>query len=358
MSQFTPLDLEILEEILYSSLTISLKNLAASLDQREEKVEETLKKLESADLLTLKGDLISVDKEMRKYYEFQILKFEEGFQPGLEFFFALLRTVPIQLLPNWYSIPRTSNNIFDSLIEKYFLTPQLFQRYLIDLTVPDPIYHKIIEDLFREPALELSAPFLIHKYKLSRAAFDEILLYLEFSFVCCLCYKKVGSQFEEVVTPFCEWKNYLLFLKTTAPKPILEEERIVKNSPAKAQTLSEVQQALHLFRFESIASFSERAVREAEKTITRAAYLGWVFFEDFFKGMTAVLHDDQLIALKRSGKSWKYALPSYSEEEKQFIKSIIFDHLAPLGLTATGAYAGKDCFCVTPLGQKLFGNHA
>ena len=44
----------------------------------------------------------------------------------MEFIQLLLRKVPIDILPTWYPIPRTSNSIFDSLIEKYMKTPSNF----------------------------------------------------------------------------------------------------------------------------------------------------------------------------------------------------------------------------------------
>lgn len=436
MSQFTALDLEVLEEILYSPLTLSFRNLAKVLEVDKEPLLKSLQKLEVSGLLTVSGDLIAIDKEMRKYYEFQILKFDEDFKPGMEFFLSLLRKVPIQVLPSWYSIPRTSNNIFDSLIEKYFLTPQIFQRYLMELNFSDPVYQMMIDDVFKSPELEVSSQFLMEKYRLSRNQFDEMILHLEFSFVCCLGYKKVDGCFEEIVAPFYEWQQYLFFLKAVRPEPIIDEDKVVRktNSEFKAvenlsfflteakkqplplkkaklgrhlltkpfpeiseeethHALSKLialklgdivsgrfyaldsandwldlkleNRALYIYRhplnrFEkeglSAELFSERCVREAEKSIARVANVGWVDFEDFFKGITASLHDHQTVILKRTGKSWKYTIPTYSEEEKLFVKTVIFDYLSELGITAVGAHHGKDCFCVTALGQKLFGN--
>ncbi len=435
MSQFTARDLEVLEEILYSPLTISFRNLAKTLELEKEPLLKSLQKLETSGLLSVSGDLIVVDKEVRKYYEFQILKFDEDFKPGMEFFLALLRKVPIQVLPSWYSIPRTSNNIFDSLVEKYFLTPQIFQRYLMELNFSDPIYQMMIEDLFQSPTFEVSSQFLMEKYQLSRSQFDEMLLHLEFSFVCCLGYKKIEDRLEEIVSPFYEWKQYLLFLKAATPETISEEKiarktdsefkfiehltfflreakkqplALKKGKPGRHllsklfpdiseeethQSLSKLitlklgdivsgrfyaldsandwldmkleNQALYIYRhplnrFEkegfSVELFSERCLREAEKSIARVASAGWVYFEDFFKGITSSLHDHQTVILKRMGKTWKYTIPTYSEEEKLFVKTVIFDYLSELGITAVGTHEGKDCFCVTELGQKLFGN--
>lgn len=435
MSQFSALDLEVLEEILYSSLTLSLKSLAKTLKIEKEKLLVILEKLKTSGLLTINDDTLIIDKEMRKYYEFQILKFDENFKPGMEFFLGLLRKVPIQTLPTWYSIPRTSNNILDSLIEKYFITPQIYQRYLMDLNFSDPLFNAIIEDVFNSPNLELPSKELIEKHGLSRAAFDEILLHLEFSFVCCISFKKVDDSWQEVVSPFNEWRQYQLFLRNSAPPVIHEEksiERTKKTDFAFVEELSNILQhackepialkknkpgvysltksipgvaaedeqraiakliqlkladivsgrlyalesandwldlklenrALSIFRHPfhrfdkegfSPDLFSERALREAEKSITRVAGSGWVYFDDFVKATFVPLNDHQSVMLKRIGKSWKYMLPSYSDEEKLFLKTVIFDYLSDVGITITGKHQGRDCFCVTSLGCKFFG---
>ena len=113
MSQFTSLDLEVLEEILYSSLTVPIKKLAKNLEIEEAKVLPALEKLSKTGLLLIDKDSVVVDKEMRKYFEVQIQKFDEDFVPGMDFLQSLLRKVPIHILPTWYSIPRTSNNILN-----------------------------------------------------------------------------------------------------------------------------------------------------------------------------------------------------------------------------------------------------
>lgn len=436
MSEFTSLDLEVLEEILYSSLTLSLKNLAKTLDLDKEQLRPILEKLQGSGLLTVSDDSILIDKEMRKYYEFQILKFDEDFKPGMDFFQGLLRKVPIQVLPSWYSIPRTSNNIFDSLVEKYFLTPQIFHRYLMELNFGDPVYNEIIKDVYQSENFELPSKVLIEKYHLTRRAFDEMLLHLEFSYVCCLAYKKVNGTLQEMVSPFHEWREYHLFLRDTKPPSIKKEEDIQrrkktdfafieemstlleharkeplalkKTKPGQytlskpvahlteenaQQALSKLIQlkladvvsnrvyalesandwldmklenrALYVYRHPlnhfqkeglSVELVSERALREAEKSIVRALDCGWVYFDDLIKGITVSLNEHQIVMLKRAGKSWKYTLPTYSEEEKMFLKTVIFDYLFEVGMTAIGKHQGNDCFCVTPLGHKFFGS--
>jgi len=448
MSQFSATDLEVLEEILYSSLVIPIKKLAKSLEIEESRVVASLQKLSKTALLSYDAENVSVDKDMRKYFEAQIQKFDEDFVPGMDFLQSLLRKVPIHILPTWYSIPRTSNNIFDSLIEKYLQTPQIFQRYLMELTFGDPILKGIIDDVYNADNLEVSGADIIEKYQLSKEQFEEYMLHLEFNFVCCLGYKKIDDQWHEKVTPFHEWKEYITFLKTSDISLSIDEEKVQKKRPndysfvqdiavilekAKKQPLamekteegyiipqrkilqtllpsftdlnfeaSALEEYIHSLvskiqliklaevtdkkltlnerahewlemRLESRAMFlyrhplnrpltlgtaeslcNEKSLREAEKSIGRALNKGWVLFDDFFKGVCVPLNEDGYITLKRTGRSWKYALPEYSENDILFIRTVIFDWLFEAGIVQVGKVSGKDCFKVTSIGHSLF----
>ena len=99
---------------------------------------------------------------------------------------------------------------------------------------------------------------------------------------------------------------------------------------------------------------SERNIREAEKSIKRALHGKWVFFDDFVKGILVPLSEHSVIALKKTGKNWKYSLPVYSEEEKALIKATIFEWLFETGMVAAGSSNGRDCFAVTPFGRFFF----
>src|SRR3990167_5988577 len=215
MSDFSTLDVDILGEILFSPLKISAKKLARNVGCEESALLATLKKLSQSGLLTVQGDNILVDKDKRKYFEFQITRFDPSFKPDMEFLQGILRKVPIHLLPVWYAIPRTSNNIFESIVEKYLLTPQIYQRYLMELNFGDPLMSAIIQDVFAAPDFKISSTDLISKYNLPRAHFEEILLLLEFNFVCCLTYEKADDHWLEFVAPFHEWHEYLRLIKST-----------------------------------------------------------------------------------------------------------------------------------------------
>lgn len=229
ISQLSACDLELLQEILYSPLKIAFQDLSNALNYEEKKLIFSLKKFIKSGLLSLNGSIIIVDKEKRKYFATRIIAFEPDFKPGMEFLQGLLKKVPIHTLPVWYNISRTSDRIFDSIVEKYLLTPQIFQRYLSALQFPDPIMEEILKDLLEAPEHLLYATDLMVKYSLSLEQFQTIVLLLEFHFVCCLTYKKIDSKWTEVLTFFQEWKDYLLFLRKTEP-PTLCATSVIKES--------------------------------------------------------------------------------------------------------------------------------
>jgi len=448
MAQLDASDIHVLEEILYSSITISIKKLSKTLDIPEAKLRLCLEKIEKTKLFTISGEILLVDKEMRKYYESQLLKFDKDFKPGMDFLQSLLRKVPIHVLPTWYSIPRTSNNIFDSITEKYLYTPQIFQRYLMELTFDEPILSNIIQDVYQAPNCILSAQKLIEKYHLSKEQFEEYMLILEFSFVACLGYTQEGEHLVEQVSPFHEWAEFLRFAHNTIPEAIKEESQIeifrsnpfsfiqdmsailtaAKKKPLSltippsgnfsfeegklAEILSEAEnlhekdpqviayirrlieklrliklaeiidgrlyalesaahfldmreenRAIHLFRHPinqlkpgsvNPHLYTERNLREAEKSINRVLYSGWILFDDFVKGVIIPLSDESAVVLKKIGKTWKYTLPEYTEEEYAFIRETVLEWLYEAGIVMKGVIQGKACFCVTPFGQSLF----
>ena len=447
MSCFSDRDLEVLEEILYSSIQIPLEKLAKNLDLSKETLMPTLEKLSQTGLLTLSEDKVFVDKDMRKYFEVQIEKFSEDFTPGMDFLQGLLKKPPIHVLPIWYSIPRTSNNIFDSLVEKYLQTPQIFQRYILELNLGEPILKNIIQDVYSAPGFEITSDDLMDKYQISREIFEEYMLHLEFSFVCCLGYKKKGEVWIEIVTPFHEWREYLRFLETTETKKIADPSKVQLKRPSefsfvqdlalildqtqkKPLTLIATQdslcfspeskkqliplfpgsnidenindtylntllfkltvlrlanaisgelhiteaglewlgmrldsQALYLYRHPkneiqsydfTPENYSEKALKEAEKSICRVLHKDWVFYDEFQKGIIAPLRDEHAICLKKVGRNWAYTVPNYTEQDAKFIQATVLQRLFEAGLVQVGTLEGRDCFRVTSLGQTLF----
>lgn len=426
LSQLTSHEYALLEEILFSSIRTSVRKIAKSIDLTEDEALPILQKLSKTGLISFEGDTIVVDKERRKYFETEIEKFDEKFEPGMEFLQQLLKKVPIHVLPHWYAIPRTSNNIFESLIEKYLLTPHIFQRYLLDINFPDPTLAAIAQDLFKAPHFELTTDEIQKKYRLSAEQVQEAMLNLEFHFICTFVYRKHDDKWQEVVTPFHEWKEYLSFLKETTPTCISETKKIQryrpsdfsfvddmtailahakkeptfldqKNGSVKLATptpddhyvkrlilkieqvelarldgrkfsiteaglewldLRSENKALYLYRHSSninSASLNEKSIREIEKSILRILHSGWVRFSDFIRGVYVPIREGQSVALRKTGKHWKYQRPVYTPEELILIQTVVLEHLFEAGVIALGTFEGEVCLSVTPFGQSLFG---
>lgn len=443
LSQFSIKELEVLEEILYSSILIPIPKLCTSLELEEEDLTQILTKIEETGLFRIEAGQILVDKEMRKYFESQIVKFGPDFKPGMEFLQGLMRKVPIHVLPSWYAIPRASDNIFDSLVEKYLLTPAIFHRHLEEIFSHEPLLGAIVQDVYASPSLSLLGREVMEKHHLSREQFEEVLLSLEFQFALCLSYTKTEGIWEEMVTPFQEWKEHLAFLRETQPVPITTTDQIIRKRPSDFAFLEDVHHLLTLVRKyplpiypslpekEDLAliakkmgyqaedlSFSqylekmvrkvravrlvdvvegrlyvldtanewlemeieekaiffhrhplnhleephlpphlctERALREAEKSIVRVLNSGWVYFDDFVRSVTAALAEGSAVMLKKQGKHWRYERPHYGPEEIALLHTTILEWLFEIGITAVGTHNGRECFSVTPFGQSLFG---
>lgn len=448
MATFSTFDVEVLEEILHSSLRLTVPKLCDTLDADIEELEPSLEKLEKTGLFERNSDQLVVDKEMRKYYEGQILKFDDEFESNMDFLQGLLRKVPIHVLPVWYSIPRSATNIFEALLDKYLGSPRKYQRYLLELNLEDPILNGIMERVFNAPDFKVRSRDLREEFGLSREEFEECLLHLEFNFICCLSYNQIGNQWKEVVTPFHEWREFLRFRRDRMPTkldasrverlrtpefafvqdatallqampiavsegrhyycyrldevelarlarlcdgipPLTEanreryatyfgqligklclveiaEERGGVVSPSEygkewlELPIEEKAMAIHRHPHNSLLSReldprlqTERNLREVERSLEWITQLGWVLFDDFVRGVIVPIGGAEEIKLEKKGRKWQYTLPSYTDEERLFIRATIFERLFEAGLVAVGRYEGHDCFCVTSFGRGI-----
>jgi hypothetical protein len=387
LAESSVFDLEVLEAILFSPLKILIKKLAQSLESQERDLHPILQKLSAIGLIQLQNGLIQVDKERRKYFEFQIGRFGEDFKPNIDFLQGLLKLVPIQVLPSWYAIPRTANSIFESIVEKMLANPQVYERVLDELHVLDPICSGLVGDLLAAPSLQLLASEVRAKYGLSQEKFQELMIQLEFRFLCFTAYRKEQGKWQEWVVPLYEWQRHLLFLRKTEP-PVLDAARVAHPTDefsvlkkmedsliqmpfllegADGQILEKLvwlrlaeyrdgkawategskewlrlsleQRAILLYRNPSLFG-SERNVREGEKIIKRVLHGKWVLFEDLLRGAQ----------IGMSG----WMIPKYTEAEIRFLKALVFDWLFSCNMVRLGTYEKRTCLAVTPFGQNFF----
>lgn len=222
-------EVEVLKEIIYNSLTFPIEDLASIFSVDEETLSPILAKLCQTGLFTVDSNKITVNKDMRRYYEAQIEKFDEDFCPNMEFIFSLLSQVPIHVLPQWYSIPKSTDNIYSSIIEKYFSTPTAYERFLREQDFENDSMQGIMEDVFKSEELKVPASRLREKYDLSREEFEECMLHLEFNFICYLTYDPVDGYWEEHVTAFHEWSQYQKKKNIMQPQSITDRDNLEKH---------------------------------------------------------------------------------------------------------------------------------
>jgi hypothetical protein len=426
-------ELKVLEEILFSSLQFSIESLSDNLDLPVDEVYAHLEKLAALNLFNFDGRNLQVDKDKRKYFETQITRFEEDFEPNLDFFQNILKCLPIEVLPSWYHVPRTSNNIFQSLIDKHLLTPQIYQRYIIDHTSMNELTALVAKDVFDHTELRIPVTNIMQKYELSRHDFEELALQLEFHILAFVSYHN-GI---EVMTPFHEWREYLLSLKenqsgnledVTPLRPyefafiqdmhelinltekanieiyfskekdsfsveptavpliqasiaadkeyiqklvnklltlglaVVEETFLKPTKAAKEWSMIPIMQRAHItFKHphnmlsmqKTSGLATQRSIIEIQKSLSAVKDLGWIYFDDFMTFAMIALNEDKQVTLKKIGRSWSYALPKYSEEEKEFIRQVVTEWLFESGITQIGKKDDKLAFRLTSLGKSI-----
>ncbi|MBA3722169.1 MAG: hypothetical protein H0W88_07200 [Parachlamydiaceae bacterium] len=423
LAQLSAFEVRVFQDIIHNSLKISIPELAETLEVKKDLLMPALTKLKPSKLFKIDHETLVVDKEMRKYYESQIEKFDEDFEPNIAFLQDILSKVPINVLPLWYAVPRSSDNIVASIIEKYLITPETYRLHLEELQFDEPILHKIIQDIYEAPNFKVPSSKLLTKYKLTREKFEEYILLLEYHFVCCIRYENIKDQWHEIVSPFQEWLDYINFEVNTKPEPIknpksvnitvdskqfafiFDMQTILKAAKKNPIPTKDVKTLLDrpkkyldhlifkLIQLELISEapykitkkgtawllkspaeqsaqlatdplniltsipdssplYTPRNFRLIEKNLVkRLPPNDWVYVDDFLKGFISPIADTDSVVLKNKGKKWRYVLPEYTKEEKQFIRDAIIERCFELGLIITGTHLGKDCIILSPFGR-------
>lgn len=398
MAHLTADAVNVLTEILDGSLKTSVSCIANSTDLSLESVGLILSDLAPLKLFIKHGDSLVIDKEARKYLESQIVKYDDDYEYGMDFLQGLMAKIPPHKLSDWYGLSKTSDNLFLSIVEKNLATPQIYKRYLEELVIEFPHASKIGKDVLSSPDLSIKASDLMDKYNMTHEVFEECMLHLEFNCICCLGYRLNNQKWEEIVVPFQEWKEFVLFKQKTIPQRIetihkiqqeysedfgflkaLTEHLILnKDGSEKMQNImSMVTDSLQLtsskeewiklplqeqsaLLYRQIAhsmrqnkTFNDKDLRDVQKTLKRVTRAGWIYFDDFFCGIFHSFGSAEPATLKNRGRKWYYALPAFTPSEKQFLFRTIFETFLFVGIVATGKHENQDCFCVTPYGRMV-----
>lgn len=444
LSDLSVFEVEVLEEILEQSIRIPIEELTTALDCTLTTLTPCLEKFSKIRLLNVQGDQVVVNKEMRRLFEGQIQRFDPHFRPGIAYIFELLGKVPIHLLPTWYAIPRTSDDIFESIVERYLVTPKVYRQYLAELELENPVAEGIVNDVFAHSELKIHSDQLREKYQLTQHEFQEIMLLLELHFVLTCKVVRIGNQWVEVVTPLAEWKEHIEYEKANRPEALDPEVTVERSHTADFGFLSDAKHLLSLLRtgsgeecptdttllpsdfaetvkvnlgsdvnietylsdllgrlsqlglleldgeelvktdlaeewletaedqdravswyrqiiqtpdarFPHPSLFSDKNVRQVEKSLRCITGRSWTFFDQFLKHCMVPVGNAGEVKLEKHGRRFGYTRPEYSEEERAFIEFVILQQFFECGLVIRGTINGKTCFQLTPFGRIALG---
>ncbi len=309
LSSLSSLEVEILEEILFNPSTIPLVKLSRSLEIPLEILKTHLAKFSCLDC-DLKEDSLYVGKETKRYLEIEIERFKEDFYPDLSFFQALLKKVPIHILPSWYSIPRTSSHITFSIIENYVSFPNLYERHLAEIK-NTPLINKTLSLLFSEPTKKLKVETLNSHLQISSEELESLFIQLEFYFSAFISYEKTEEGFCRVLRPLKEWEDYLLFFQKK------KESSVELPSPLVQNFVCDLKKALLFFQN---ASFSEEDFEtKVPLTVTLPLYEETVYKKRLLqkaKEASLIVEKGALFSLSELGRKW---LESKEKDQALFL---------------------------------------
>lgn len=358
LENLSAFEIKTLHELFYFGTKFPLSDLAEALDCAPNTLLPLLDNFSRTGLLLQQEDMIFVDKDLRKYFESQMEVFDETFEPDLEYFQKLLKKAPISTLPVWYNIPKTSDNIFSSIVEKYLYTPKLYEKHINELVFDEPLCRTILDLLFAEPSLTIHAKTVRDTLSISREKFQECMLLLEFHVACASSFVFDGTSWVEVVVPFKEYKDLCLHDKKHKPQVITAKVHPFEPSSNGAEPFSLFRAGIDALQNEFGAAFgsAEKSVREIEKACRNLPANSWMALDDCINWITAAVGNQEPLALKKVGKKWQYTLPNYSQKEKEFIKRVITDLFFNMNVTECGTYNNTLCFKITPFGRMTLGD--
>lgn len=225
LATFSPLDFDVLEEILFNTLTIDIASLSRELETPLDPLFSSLSKIASSGLITYDKESIFVVKELRKYFETEMQRYVSAFTPCMRYIKKLLHKAPIHVLPVWYQLPRLSNDIFSALNEKYFKTPTLYLRYLKDLDLGNENLQLIATSLLESPTYSLTFSELKDKHGLTDKEIEEYAIHLELNFVCSYTCTYDGALWNKQLVLLREINQFLSSQRSLARTDLkLQEE--------------------------------------------------------------------------------------------------------------------------------------
>jgi len=227
LAELEPAITKLLIELFYLSSKTTLQKLKNALDLTEIELKYFIDKIAPFQILFCEQDCVLIDKEVKKKIECFLAKFDEDFIPGIEYFQSLLKQVPINILPTWYSLPRSCDSIFLSLKEKIFQTPAQYLRHIKEVETETYPIQPVVQALLESFAEGLTLYDLKRLTGLDGAKLDECILFLEFNFIAVLTYEDKEGRWEAKLSLPHELKNYLKKQSVTPPFTTIAQTSVV-----------------------------------------------------------------------------------------------------------------------------------
>lgn len=402
LSEQSDTTIELLKEIVYGPIKTSKKALTEALSLSVKEVTKSLEPILAYQICKISGEVITVDKHLRRYFERRVEIFEENFTPGISFIKDLLAAAPITSLPVWYALPRMTENIVTSLIEVYLQSPKRFENYLKDQPLTNPIQKAIWKELLSSNHFSVPTKKLIKKLNISKEQMHEAMLYLEFRFMACIYYEKNNGVWEEHISLFSEWKEYQkhithpaknsksqksFFPKNTDPLDHLTDMNEAMNAlehgrklkckalqTARKLALVEsyrctekgkqwlqmaiVDQAAAIYRQASLLNedieLSGRQMHSLERTLRNIAHTGWVCLQEFLDYFSEPMEKnaESYLTCLTNGQ-WKYKLPQLSPSMRKTVSTFITQQMVIAGMVETTESEGVAHFRLTSFGKMI-----
>ena len=379
LSAINERDVLFLEALIYNSLKITIEDLCTELDYSSSEITTLLSLHDTVGLYSVHGNIITIDKEVRKKIEWELEKFDPQFLPGLNLIRASLKKVPVYVLPQWYKLSKTTDNIFEAVREKFLITPQVYNAYLLENKLENPTAKQLYEAISNTENYEISLSDFLKEHPLSKEELHEAIILLEFNLMGCLIYKKNGNSYVPYVSFFSEWKTHLIdlkkkqqvFLKNSISSPLTTETPVVNQMTNLLENLKQINKKdqylpiLHtigfinteytelssrgkewlelphknkcfvlfntlLYRYLTYEPLylitNENRIRECCAILINALSQRETELPTIMETLSLPLHKDHKMQITREGKIWAYSLPSFNEKEQNLLQHLL-DHL-------------------------------
>jgi hypothetical protein len=218
MFHYSSHEVLILQALLDLSNNISLEDIQAECDLPPQEIINSLEKLSSIGLTARHHNQILVDKQLRKYYETQLLRFSPTLYPTIDLFTHQLKKISIELISLWYSLPKNCSNLLQTLIDKFFKSPQLYQRHLSEIQLEQPNLYRAYDLLINSPGHSLLYHEFMQRLELSQEERETYLLMLEFSGIAFLHFRihPHTTSLTAHVSLLGEWVEYQKIINPTS----------------------------------------------------------------------------------------------------------------------------------------------